>query len=152
MDIKGKVVIVTGASSGIGEATARQFGKEGARLVLAARRVDRLEALAKEISALNTGAETLVVQADLSKLEDIQSLIKQTLDKFGRIDVLVNNAGMSPLYASPAAVTRELFDKVIGVNLAGPFRLSAIVGEKMAQGAGGSIINVSSIAAVAPQM
>ena len=74
MDTKGKVVIVTGASSGIGEATARQFGREGAKVVLAARRVDRLEALAQEISALNTGAETLVVQADLSKLEDIQSL------------------------------------------------------------------------------
>src|SRR5688572_19205642 len=94
MDIKGKVVIVTGASSGIGEATAREFGREGAKVVLAARRVDRLEALAQEIHGMGTGAETLVVQADLSKLEDIQSLIHQTLDKFGRIDVLVNNAGL----------------------------------------------------------
>ncbi|HLE90157.1 MAG TPA: SDR family NAD(P)-dependent oxidoreductase, partial [Anaerolineales bacterium] len=92
MDIKGKVVIVTGASSGIGEATARQFAREGAKVVLAARRVDRLEALAEEITSMGTGAEAFVVQADLSKLEDIQSLIKQTLDKYGRIDVLVNNA------------------------------------------------------------
>ena len=97
MDIKGKVVIVTGASSGIGEATARQFAREGAKVVLAARRVDRLEALAEEITSMGTGAETLVVQADLSKLEDIQSLIKQTLEKFGRIDVLVNNAGFGRL-------------------------------------------------------
>lgn len=93
MDPKGKVVIVTGASSGIGEATARQFGREGSRVVLAARRVDKLEALANEIGGMGTGAEVLVVQADLSKLEDIQSLIQKTLDKFGRIDVLVNNAG-----------------------------------------------------------
>src|SRR5687768_16241440 len=97
MDIKGKVVIVTGASSGIGEATAREFGREGAKVVLAARRVDRLEALAQEIHGMGTGAETLVMQADLSKLEDIQSLIHQTLDKFGRIDVLVNNAGFGRL-------------------------------------------------------
>ncbi len=97
MEPKGKVVIVTGASSGIGEATAREFGREGAKVVLAARRVDRLEALATEIAAMGSGAETLVVAADLSKLEDIQSLVKQTLDKFGRIDVLVNNAGFGRL-------------------------------------------------------
>ncbi len=97
MDIKGKVVIVTGASSGIGEATARQFGQKGAKVVLAARRVDRLEALAQQISSMGTGAETLVVQADLSRLEDIQALIRQTLNRFGRIDVLVNNAGFGRL-------------------------------------------------------
>ncbi len=78
MDIKNKVVIVTGASSGIGEATARQFGREGAKIVLAARRVDKLESLAQEILAMSSGAEALVVQADLSKLEDIQAVIKQT--------------------------------------------------------------------------
>lgn len=97
MDPKGKVVIVTGASSGIGEATARQFGREGAKVVLAARRVEKLEALANEIGGMGTGAEVLVVQADLSKLEDIQALIQKTLDKFGRIDVLVNNAGFGRL-------------------------------------------------------
>ena len=69
MDIKGKVVIVTGASSGIGEAAAREFGREGATVVLAARRVDKLQALAQEVNAMNTGAQTLVVQADLSKLD-----------------------------------------------------------------------------------
>jgi len=97
MEIKGKVVIVTGASSGIGEATAREFAREGAKVVLAARRVDRLESLAQEIATMGTGAETLVVQADLSKLEDIQSLIAKTLEKFSRIDVLVNNAGFGRL-------------------------------------------------------
>jgi len=97
MDIKGKVIIVTGASSGIGEATARQFAREGAKVVLAARRVDRLQSLAQEIAAMGTRAETLVVQADISNLEDIQSLINQTLDKYGRIDVLVNNAGFGRL-------------------------------------------------------
>src|SRR3990170_4593590 len=97
MEVKGKVVIVTGASSGIGESTARQFGGKGTKVVLAARRVDRLEDLAQEINAMGTGAETLVVQADLSKLEDIQSMVDQTLKRFGRIDVLVNNAGFGRL-------------------------------------------------------
>lgn len=97
MDVMGKVVVVTGASSGIGEATARQFGSEGAKVVLAARRVQRLEALAQEIESMKANAKALVVQADLSRLEDIQSLIQQALDRFGRIDVLVNNAGFGRL-------------------------------------------------------
>ena len=97
MDIKGKVVIVTGASSGIGEAAGRQFGREGAKVVLAGRRMDRVEALAEEINRMGTGAEALAVKADLSRLEDIQSLISQTVDTFGRIDVLVNNAGFGRL-------------------------------------------------------
>ena len=71
-------------------------------------------------------------------------------DTFGKVDVLINNAGMSPLYPSLSTVTEELFDKVVGVNLKGPYRLSAIVGERMAEGDGGSIINVSSNAAVQP--
>jgi NAD(P)-dependent dehydrogenase (short-subunit alcohol dehydrogenase family) len=78
------------------------------------------------------------------------ALVETAWQHFGKIDVLVNNAGMSPLYESLTAVSRELFDKVIGVNLAGPFRLSAVVAERMVAGEGGSIINVSSTAAVAP--
>lgn len=97
MEIGGRVIIVTGASSGIGEATARQFGREGAKVVLAARRVDRLESLAQEITSLNSDAEALVVRSDLSKLEYNKSLIQQTVDRFGRIDVLVNNAGFGRL-------------------------------------------------------
>ncbi|HCK65171.1 MAG TPA: oxidoreductase, partial [Anaerolineae bacterium] len=95
MEVKGKVVIVTGASSGIGEATAREFGKEGAKVVLASRRVDKLQTLAEEINKM--GTEALVVQADLSKLEDIQKLVAETLAKFNRIDILVNNAGFGRL-------------------------------------------------------
>jgi len=94
-DLKGQAVIVTGASSGIGEATAREFGRQGARVALAARRVERLEAVARDIEA--AGGEALVVAADLSKLEDIQALIDQTAAQFGRIDVLVNNAGFGRL-------------------------------------------------------
>jgi short-subunit dehydrogenase len=155
MAIKGKVVIVTGASSGIGEATARQFGREGAKLVIAARRVDRLETLAQEISAtlapgasagVNSGAETLVVQADLSKLEEIESLIKQTLDKFGRIDVLVNNAGFGRLdwleNLDPVKDIQSQFD----VNVMGVIQTTRQVLPVMMKQRSGHIINMGSMA------
>lgn len=146
MDIKGKVVIVTGASSGIGEATARQLGKAGAKLVLAARRVDKLEALAQEILAMNSVAETLVVQADLSRLEDIQSLIKQTVDKFGRIDVLVNNAGFGRLdwleNLDPVKDIQAQFD----VNVLGVIQTTRQVLPIMLMQRSGHIINMGSMA------
>ena len=146
MDIKNKVIIVTGASSGIGEATARQFGREGAKLVLAARRVDKLETLAQEILAMGSGAETCVVQADLSKLEDIQSLIKQTLDKFGRIDVLVNNAGFGRLdwleNLDPVKDIQAQFD----VNVLGVIQTTRQVLPIMMKQRSGHIINMGSMA------
>src|SRR5688572_31366667 len=146
MDIKGKVIIVTGASSGIGEATARQFAQEGALVVLAARRVDRLEALAKEINSRGAGAETLVVQADLSKLDDIQSLINQTLDKYGRIDVLVNNAGFGRLdwleKLDPVKDIQSQFD----VNVLGVIQTTRQALPVMMKQRSGHIINMCSMA------
>lgn len=146
MEAKGKVVIVTGASSGIGEATAREFAKEGAKVVLAARRVDRLEALAKEIAAVGGGAEALVVQADLSKLEDIQSLITKTLEKFGRIDVLVNNAGFGRLdwleNLDPVKDIQSQFD----VNVLGVIQTTRQALPVMIKQRSGHIINMCSMA------
>jgi short-subunit dehydrogenase len=146
MEAKGKVVIVTGASSGIGEATAREFGKEGSKVVLAARRVDRLEALAKEIDAMSTGAQTLVVQADLSRLEDIQSLITKTLEKFGRIDVLVNNAGFGRLdwleNLDPVKDIESQFD----VNVLGVIQTTRQALPVMIKQRSGHIINMCSMA------
>ena len=146
MDPKGKVVIVTGASSGIGEATARQFGREGSRVVLAARRVDKLEALANEIKGMGAGADVLVVQADLSKLEDIQSLIQKTLEKFGRIDVLVNNAGFGRLdwleKLDPVKDIQGQFD----VNVMGVVQTTRQALPVMIQQRSGHIIQMCSMA------
>jgi len=146
MEVKGKVVIVTGASSGIGEATAREFAKEGAKVVLAARRVDRLESLAKEIVAMGGGAEALVVQADLSKLEDIQSLITKTLEKYGRIDVLVNNAGFGRLdwleNLDPIKDIQSQFD----VNVLGVVQTTRQALPIMIKQRSGHIINMCSMA------
>lgn len=146
MDPKGKVVIVTGASSGIGEATARQFGREGAKVVLAARRVDKLQSLAEEIKGMGTGADVLVVQADLSKLEDIQSLVKQTLDKYSRIDILVNNAGFGRLdwleNLDPVKDIQGQFD----VNVMGVIQTTRQALPVMIKQRSGSIINMCSMA------
>ena len=146
MEPKGKVVIVTGASSGIGEATARQFGREGAKLVLAARRVDRLEAVAQEISALGSGAEVLVVAADLSRLEDIQALVNQTLQKFGRIDVLVNNAGFGRLDWLENLDPIKDIQAQMDVNAMGVIQTTRQVLPVMIKQRGGHIINMGSMA------
>ena len=146
MDPKSKVVIVTGASSGIGAATARQFGGEGAKVVLAARRLDRLEAVAGDIEALGTGAETLAVPTDLSKLEDIQSLIRQTLNAFGRIDVLVNNAGFGHMdwleKLDPETDIEAQFD----VNVLGVVQTTRQALPVMIKQRSGHIINMCSMA------
>jgi uncharacterized protein len=148
MEIQGKVVIVTGASSGIGEATAREFGRQGARVVLAARRVERLEALSQEIQSMGTGAETLVLPADLSKLEDIESLIDQTLMRFGRIDVLVNNAGFGRLdwleNLDPVKDIEAQFD----VNVLGLVQTTRQALPVMIKQRSGHIINMGSMASL----
>lgn len=146
MDIKGRVVIVTGASSGIGEAAAREFGRQGARVVLAARRVDKLQSLAQEIKGMGTGAETLVVQADLSKLEDIQSLVVQTLEKFGRIDILVNNAGFGRLDWLENLDPVKDIQAQMDVNVMGVIQTTRQVLPLMIKQRSGSIINMCSMA------
>ncbi len=146
MDIKGKVVIVTGASSGIGEATARAFGREGAKVVLAARRVDKLQIVAEEVKTINSQAETLIVQADLSKLEDIQALITQTLEKFGRIDVLVNNAGFGRLDWLENLDPIKDIQAQIDVNVMGVIQTTRQVLPIMIKQRAGCIINMCSMA------
>jgi short-subunit dehydrogenase len=144
MEVKGKVVIVTGASSGIGEATAREFGKEGAKVVLAARRVDKLQTLAEEINKM--GTESLVVQADLSKLEDIQKLVNETLAKFNRIDVLVNNAGFGRLDWLENLDPIKDIQAQIDVNVMGVIQTTRQVLPVMMKQRSGSIINMCSMA------
>lgn len=146
MNIKSKVVIVTGASSGIGEATAREFGREGAKVVLAARRVDKLQTLAQEINAMGTSAQAYVIQADLSKLEDIQKLVADTIAIFGRIDVLVNNAGFGRLDWLENLDPIKDIQAQIDVNVMGVIQTTRQVLPVMIQQRSGSIINMCSMA------
>ncbi len=140
--MRDKVVLVTGASSGIGKATALRFAKAGAKLVIAARSVDKLKAVADEISAL--GTEVITVQADVAVEADCQKLIQDAIDKFGRLDVLVNNAGIS-MRAILEDLGLSVLKKVMDVNFWGTvyctkFALPHLLKQK------GSIVGVSSIA------
>lgn len=152
-DLTGKVVVVTGGSRGLGRAMSLAFARQGASVVVASRKLEQCEAVTREISgspAVPATVETLAVACHVGRWPDCDGLIDQTLDRFGRLDILVNNAGMSPLYASLGDVTEELFDKVIGVNLKGPFRLAVRAAEHMRSAGGGCVINISSVAAVHP--
>lgn len=137
--MSGRTVIVTGASSGIGEAAARAFGRAGDRVVLAARRVDRLQRLAAELP------ESLVVPADLTRSEDISRIVDATLARFGQIDVLVNNAGLGR-YDWIEHLSEDDIRAEIGVNLIAPILLTRAVVRAMQQRGRGVIINVGSVA------
>jgi NAD(P)-dependent dehydrogenase (short-subunit alcohol dehydrogenase family) len=148
-DLTGKVAVVTGGSRGLGLAMCRAFAAAGADVVVASRKAEACEAAAARIAA-TSGRRAVGVACHVGRWEDCDRLVDRAYEELGRIDVLVNNAGMSPLYPSLPDVSEALFDKVLAVNLRGPFRLCALVGPRMAAGDGGSIINVSSIAAVQP--
>jgi NAD(P)-dependent dehydrogenase (short-subunit alcohol dehydrogenase family) len=150
LDLTGKVALVTGGSRGLGREMVLAMAASGADVVIASRKLDACQELADVVEE-RTGRQALAAACHVGRWDDIDRLVDDVYDAFGRVDVLVNNAGMAPLYPSLGAVSEELFDKVIGVNLKGPFRLGALVGERMQAGAGGSIINISSIAACHPQ-
>jgi NAD(P)-dependent dehydrogenase (short-subunit alcohol dehydrogenase family) len=125
------------------------FAKAGADIVVASRKLEACQAVAKEIEQL--GRKALAVAAHVGKWADNDKLADAAYSRFGRVDVLVNNAGMSPLAPSLSETSEDLFDKVIAVNFKGPFRLSSLVGERMVKGDGGTIINLSSSAAFKPE-
>jgi NAD(P)-dependent dehydrogenase (short-subunit alcohol dehydrogenase family) len=125
------------------------FARAGASVVIASRKLDACESIAAEVTE-RYGRDALAVGANVSSWNDCDGLVAAAYDRFGRVDVLVNNAGMSPVYSSLDQVSEALYDKVLATNLKGPFRLTALVGTKMAADEGGSIINISSVEAVSP--
>jgi hypothetical protein len=148
-DLSGKVAVVTGGSRGIGRAIAAALAGAGADVVVASRKLDACVAAAEEISR-ETGARVLPARCHVGRWAECTELVAAVYRDCGRCDVFVNNAGMSPLYPDLASITEEYYDKVHGVNLKGPFRLSALVGTRMAASTGGSIINVGSIGSLRP--
>ena len=149
LDLSGKVAVVTGGSRGIGAAIVRGYADAGADVVIASRKLGNCVALAEQIER-DAGCKALAVGCHVGRWDDCDRLVDTVYDAFGRCDVFVNNAGMSPLYPDLVSVTEEYYDKVTGVNLKGPFRLGALVGTRMAAGEGGSIINVSTIGSLRP--
>jgi NAD(P)-dependent dehydrogenase (short-subunit alcohol dehydrogenase family) len=148
--LQGKVALVTGGSRGLGREMVIAFAEAGASVVIASRKFDACQALAEEVTA-RFGGSALAVAANVSSWDDCDALVEAAYDRFDRVDVLVNNAGMSPLYPSVDQVSEALYDKVLGVNLKGPFRLTSLIGTRMAETGGGSIINISSTEATHPE-
>jgi NADP-dependent 3-hydroxy acid dehydrogenase YdfG len=141
-NVKDKVVIITGASSGIGEATARMLAKNGAKVVLGARRIDRLEAIAKDIHADGGIAEFQAL--DVTQREQLKAIAQFAKEKFGRIDVMINNAGVMPLSTLDQLKVDE-WDRMIDVNIKGVLYGIAAVLPIMKAQQSGQIINISSI-------
>lgn len=138
-NIQDKVVVITGASSGLGEATARLLASEGAKVVLAARRSDRIQALAEEL-----GENALAVPTDVTDLKQVQQLVDKAVEAFGRIDVMLNNAGLMPLAPLEELKTDE-WNQMIDVNLKGVLNGIAAALPHMKQQKSGHFINVSSV-------
>ena len=148
-DLTDRVVLVTGGSRGLGREMAFAAARCGADVVIASRKYDNCVATANEIQA-ETGRTAMPYGVHVGRWAELDGLVDATYERFGKLDVLVNNAGMSPNYDTLTDVTEKLFDTVINLNLKGPFRLSALAGERMVAGGGGVIINVSTHGSLRP--
>jgi len=148
-DMTGKVTLVTGGSRGLGKQMVLAFATAGADVVITSRTLETCQALADEVEA-STGRAALAHACHVGHWDELPGLVDAALERFGRIDVLVNNAGKSPVYGDVVDVDERLWDSVVAINLKGPFRLTALVGTHMRDHDGGSIINVSSTGSIRP--
>jgi NAD(P)-dependent dehydrogenase (short-subunit alcohol dehydrogenase family) len=144
-DLTGKVAVVTGSTKGIGRAMAQGLAEAGASVVVSSRKQDACDAAAAEIAA-STGAETFARACHVAEWDAVPTFVDDVVGRFGRIDVLVNNAGISPSRAGVSDMTQELWRKVFAVNLEGPLRMSQCVAPVMRDAGGGSIVNIGSMA------
>lgn len=142
-DLTDDVVLITGGSRGLGREMAFAVARCGADVVIASRNLESCQATAAEIER-ETGRRALPYAVHVGRWDQLDGLVDAAYDTFGKVDTLINNAGMSPLYESLTSVSEKLFDAVMNLNFKGPFRLSALIGERMVAAGRGSIINVSS--------
>lgn len=148
MRLDGKVAVVTGASRGIGEAIARRFAQEGARVVLASRKQDALDEVAASIAG--DGGQALPLATHTGEQEQCQALIQQTLDAWGQVDILVNNAATNPHFGPLLTAETSQWQKIFEVNVMGYYWLSRYAAEVMGDNGGGKIVNMASIAGLQP--
>lgn len=145
--LNGKVAIVTGASRGIGEAISHGLAKAGAKLVLASRKIEGLQKVADEI--VKNGGEAIAIASHTGKIEDIKNLVQKTVEKYGKIDILVNNAATNPIFGPIIDSEPPVWDKIFEVNVKGYFFLAKEVAEHM-KDRGGVILNMASVAGYKP--
>jgi NAD(P)-dependent dehydrogenase (short-subunit alcohol dehydrogenase family) len=148
-DLSGQVALVTGGSRGLGRQMVLGFAAHGASVVVTSRKQEACEEAAAEARARHQ-VDAWAISANVSHWDQCDELVENVYRQAGRVDVLVNNAGLSPLYPSLTGVSEALYDKVFAVNLKGPFRLSTLIGERMATAGSGAIINISSVEAARP--
>ncbi len=148
-DLSGRTAVVTGGSRGLGREMVMAFAAQGANVVIASRKLENCEALAAEVESAHD-VRALPVECHIGYWDQAEALAERAYAEFGEIDILVNNAGMAPLYSSLDAIDEALYDKVMDVNLKGTFRLTVKVADRMKARGSGSIISVSSTAAVKP--
>jgi NAD(P)-dependent dehydrogenase (short-subunit alcohol dehydrogenase family) len=148
-DLTDRVVLITGGSRGLGREMAFGAARCGADVIIASRNYDTCVATAKEIQA-ETGRTAMPFGVHVGRWDQLDGLVEAAYDRFGKLDVLVNNAGMSPTYDKLSNVSEKLFDAVMNLNLKGPFRLSALIGERMVAAGHGVIINVSTHGSLRP--
>ncbi len=147
-DFSGKVALVTGGSRGLGYQMVMALAQRGADMVIASRKLDACQAVASEVEGL--GRRALPLACHVGHWDEIDAMVETAYAHFGRIDILINNAGLSPLAPSSHETSEALFDKVVDINFKGPFRLAAQVASRMAADGGGCIINISSTGALRP--
>ena len=143
---KGKVVLITGGSRGLGRAMSIGFAAEGAQVVVASRKLDACQAVVDDIQA--AGGDALACAAHMGRTEDLDALIAAAYDHYGRVDILVNNAGINIGMTALAKTSPDVFDKMVDVNLKGPWYLASRIAPRMGEQGGGCVINVLSVAAL----
>ena len=148
-DLTGRVVIITGGSRGLGREIAFGCAYAGADVVIASRKLDACERTAAEIEQA-TGRQAMPYALHVGRWDQVEPFVEAVYDRFGAVDVLINNAGMSPIYDTLSGVSEQLFDSVVNLNFKGPFRLSSLIGERMVEAGRGSIVNVSSTGSLRP--
>ncbi|HWW53326.1 MAG TPA: glucose 1-dehydrogenase [Acidimicrobiales bacterium] len=148
-DLTGKVAIVTGSTKGIGRAMVEGLAAAGAAVVVSSRKQDLCNVVAEEVRA-STGADVMALACHVGEWDAIPAFVEAVADRFGRVDVLVNNAGINPANMTATEMTLEYWRKVFSVNLEGPLRMSQQVAPVMRDGGGGSIINIGTMAAYGP--
>ncbi|PZX53889.1 NAD(P)-dependent dehydrogenase (short-subunit alcohol dehydrogenase family) [Algoriphagus ratkowskyi] len=147
--LEGKVALITGASKGIGFSIAEIFAAAGAKVVICSRKQGALEEMASKLKT--KGYEVTGIACNVGNLEDLPSLVQQTIDKYGQLDILVNNAATSPVFGPVHETSSEAFDKIMNVNLKAPFELSKLCWPHLRKSSNASVINISSIGGISPE-
>jgi len=147
-DLTGKVAIVTGSSKGIGLSIAKGLAENGAKVVISSRKQDAVDAVAQELK--EAGLEAIGIECHIGDTTQREELIAKTIEAYGRIDILVNNAAINPFYGPLESAGEEEFDKIMSVNVKAPWILSNLVQPHMKANGGGSIINISSVEGIHP--